>query len=156
MPNDKDSRQERSHDGKARILKDLISSAGPLLSSQRNRMSRNLILSILPFLSFQRNMLPIFRTSLQRDKDDYIKAIDNFVSLELHALMMILDPARKLRTGLFDNLEKDLAAGFTKILETSAASQVTLVEVQETILSHLIDILKDKTKSEKHGDRSEV
>jgi hypothetical protein len=101
-------------------------------------------------------MLPIFRTSLQRDKDDYIKAIDNFVSLELHALMMILDPARKLRTGLYDNLEKDLAAGFTKILETSAASQVTLVEVQETILSHLIDILKDKTKSEKPSNRSEV
>jgi hypothetical protein len=156
MPNDKDSRQGRSQDGKARILKNLISSAGPLLSSQRNRMSRNLILSILPFLSFQRNMLPIFRTSLQRDKDDYIKAIDNFVSLELHALMMIFDPARKLRRGLYDNLEKDLAAGFTKILETSAASQVTLVEVQETILSHLIDILKNQTKSEKHSNSSEV
>jgi hypothetical protein len=156
MPNDKDSRQGPAQDGKARLLKKLISSAGPALSSQRNRMSRNLILSILPLLSFQRNMLPIMRTSLQRDKDDYIKAIDNFVSLELHTLMMIFDPARKLRGGLSDNLEKDLTAGFTKILETSAASQLAFVEIQETMLSHLIDILNEKTKSEKPSSASEV
>lgn len=156
MPNEKDGHPGRAQDGKARILKNLISSTVPLLSSERNRMSRNLILSMLPLLSFQRNMLPIFRTALQRDKDDYIKAINNFVSLELHALMMIFDPARKLRGGLYDNLEKDLSAGLTRMLENSAASQITFVEFQEMMLSHLIDTLKEKTKSEKRGNTTEA
>jgi hypothetical protein len=156
MPNDKDGHPGRAQDGKASILKNLISSTVPVISSQRNRMLRNLILSMLPLLTFQRNLLPIFRTALQRDKDDYIRAIDNFVSLELHALMMIFDPTRKLRSHLSEDLEKDLAAGLTRMLENSAASQVTFVEFQEKMLSHLIDVLKEKTESEKPGDTREA
>jgi len=101
-------------------------------------------------------MLPIFRTALQRDKDDYIRAIDNFVSLELHALMMIFDPTRKLRSHISEDLEKDLTTGLTRMLENSAASQVTLVEFQEKMLSHLIDALNEKTESDKPGHTREA
>jgi len=116
-------------------------------------MLNNLILSMLPLLSFQRNTLPIIRTSLQRDKDDYIKVIGNFVSLELHTLMMIFDPAHKLRGRLYDNLETDLTAELTQILEKCAASLVSIVEVQEMILSRLIDTLQE-TKNGKHNNAS--
>ena len=133
MPNDKDSYLRRAQ---GRILK-------------------NLILSMLPLLSFQRSMLPIIRTSLQRDKDGYIKAIGNFMSLELHALMMILDPARKLRGRVYDNLERDLTAELTQILEKFAAGLVSVVEIQEMILSRLIDTLQE-TKNGKHNSTSEV
>lgn len=121
------------------------------LARAQGRILTNLILSMLPLLSFQRNTLPIIRTSLQRDKDDYIKAIGNFVSLELHALMMILDPAHKLRGRLYDNLERDLTAELTQILEKCAASLVSFVEIQEMILSRLIDTLQE-TKNGKYDN----
>src|SRR5262249_35461322 len=109
-----------------------------------------LLLPILPLLSLQRNTLPIIRTGLQRDKDDYIKTIDKFVSLELHALMMILDPARKLRGRFPQNLEQELAAELTQVMEKLAASLITAVEVQEIIVSRLIEVLKE-VKNRKGG-----
>ena len=89
MPNDKDT-----HPGPA------PNSEGGLL--------RNLILLTLPLLSFQRDILSTIRTSLETHKDEHIKAIGNFLSFELHALMMTLDPARKLRGRSDDNLEREL------------------------------------------------
>ena len=94
-------------------------------------------------------MLPIFRTALQRDKDDYIKVINNFVSLQLHAQMMIFDPARKMRSHVSENLERDLAAGLARMLENSVDNNIAFVEFQETMISCIIDILKEKTTGEK-------
>src|SRR5262249_37850588 len=68
-----------------------------LLSGVPRRVLKTLLLPMLPLLSLQRNTLPIIRAGLQRDKDDYIKTIDKFALLEIHALMMLLDPSRKLR-----------------------------------------------------------
>src|SRR5262245_27282474 len=125
------------------------------LARAQGRMLNNLILSMLPLLSLQRNTLPIIRTSLQRDKDDYIKVINNFVSLEVHTLMMILDPAHKLRGRLHDNFEKNLTAELTQILEKFSASLVSFVEIQEMILSNLIDALQE-ARNEKHNSTREV
>jgi hypothetical protein len=130
MPNDNDAR------------------LGPAQNSEGGLL-RNLILLALPLLSFQRDILPTIRTSFQTHKDEHIRAIGNLLSFELHALMMILDPARKLRGRLDDNLETQLKAELTQILDKLADGLVTVVQIQEQILPHLIETLKG-IKNGKH------
>jgi hypothetical protein len=110
---------------------------------------RHLILLTLPLLSFQRDILQTVRTSLETHKDEHIRAIGNFLSFELHALMMILDPARKLRGRSDDKLERQLKDELTQILEKLADGLVTVVQIQEQILPHLIETLKG-IKNGKH------
>src|SRR5215813_11705178 len=116
-----------------------------LLSGVPRRVLKTLLLPMLPLLSLQRNTLPIIRAGLQRDKDDYIKTIDKFALLEIHALMMLLDPSRKLRGRLGENLEQDLAAELSKILDRLATGLINVVEVQ-VILSRVADILNEVKK----------
>ena len=56
--------------------------------------------------------------------------------------MMILDPARKLRGRVDDNLEAQLKDELTKILEKLHDGLVTVVQIQEQILPQLIETLK--------------
>jgi hypothetical protein len=139
MPNDKDT-----HPG---------STPGPAPNSEGGLL-RNLILLTLPLLSFQRDILPTIRTSLETHKDEHIKAIGNLLSLELHALMMTLDPARKLRGRSDDNLERLLKTELTQLLEKMAGGLITVVELQEKILPPLIDTLK-KAKSREPANTPE-
>jgi hypothetical protein len=122
-----------------------------VLGAVTQRVLKTLLLPMLPLLSLQRNTLPIIRAGLQRDTDDYIKTIDKFALLELHALMMILDPERKLRGRFHENIEKDLAAELAQIFEKLSASLINVIEIQEIILSRIIDVLKE-VKNEKHGN----
>jgi len=124
--------------------------SGPAQNSEGGLL-RHLILLALPLLSFQRDILATIRTSLQTHKDDHIRAVRNLLSFELLALMMILDPARKLRGRLDDNLESQLKAELTEILGKLADGVVTVVQIQEKIIPHLIDTLKE-IKNEKHSD----
>ena len=121
---------------------------GPAQNSEGGLL-RNLILLALPLLSFQRDILPTIRRSFETHKDEHIRAIGNLLSFELHALLMILDPARKLRGRLDDNLETQLKAELTQILEKLADGLVTVVQIQEQILPHLIETLKG-IKNGKH------
>jgi hypothetical protein len=105
---------------------------------------KGLILLALPVLSFQQHVLQTVRTSLNDKKGDHVQAISNLLSLELHGLMMLLDPTRKLRGRFDESLEKELNEGLTKILESVSSGLVTMVEVQENILPHLIDALKEE------------
>ncbi len=114
MPNDKDTRSGSAQNSEAGLL-------------------RNLILLALPLLSFQRDILATIRTSLQTHKDEHIRALGNFLSFELLALMMTLDPARKLRGRSHDNLEKEKAE-LAKILDKLADGVITVVQIQEQIL----------------------
>jgi hypothetical protein len=104
---------------------------------------KGLILLALPLLSFQRDVLQTVRTSLEANKDKHVKAVSKLLSLELHALMMLLDPTRKLRARFDEKLEKELNEELTKILEQLSNGLVTIVDVQEKILPHLIDVLKE-------------
>jgi hypothetical protein len=122
MPKDKDTRSGPAQNGEGGLL-------------------RNLILLALPLLSFQRDILATIRTSLQTHKDEHIRALGNFLSFELLALMMTLDPARKLRGRSHDNLEKEKAE-LAKILDKLADGVITVVQIQEQILPHVIDILQ--------------
>jgi hypothetical protein len=123
MPNDKDAAPHPRQNSEGGLFK-------------------NLILLALPLLCFQRDILPTIRTSFEAHKDEHIKAIGNFLSSELHALMMILDPARKLRGRVEDNLETQLKDELTKILEKLTDGLVTVIQIQEQILPQLIEALK--------------
>lgn len=129
MPKDKDNHSGHAQNGKG--------------------MLTNLILLTLPLLAFQRDILPKIRTGLERDKEDYIKATEKFVSFQLHAVMMTLDPAQKLRSHFDDTLERELKAELTTILEKLAAGLIALVEIQEIILPRVIEILQ-KIRTGKH------
>jgi hypothetical protein len=136
MPTDKDSHRGPAPNGEGSLL-------------------RNLILLTLPLLSFQRDILPTIRTSLQTYKDEHIRAMGNFLSFELHALMMTLDPAQKLRGRLDENLESELKTRLTQLLEKAAGGLITVVEIHEKILPPLIETLKEiknrkPTATDKH------
>jgi len=62
--------------------------------------------------------------------------------------MMILDPARKLRGDINEDLEKKLTVELTQVLEKLANGMVSVVKIQQDVLPPLIDALK-KIKDEK-------
>jgi hypothetical protein len=128
MPNDKDNNSGHVQNGAERML-------------------TNFILLTLPWLALQLETLAIIKKGIEKDKEDkndsiYIKPIQHLVERELHAVMMILDPQRKLR-NLFDaDLEKKLVDEFIEIFEKLPSGLVNLIEVQEIILNRTVDILK--------------
>jgi hypothetical protein len=128
MPNDKDNNSGHAQNGAERML-------------------TNFILLTLPWLALQLETLAIIKKGIEKDKEDkndsiYIKPIQHLVERELHAVMMILDPQRKLR-NLFDaDLEKKLVDEFIEIFEKLPSGLVNLIEVQEIILNRTVDILK--------------
>jgi hypothetical protein len=124
MPNDKDTR------------------SGPA-QHREGGLLRNLILLALPLLSFQRDILHTIKTSLETHKDEHIKALANLLAFELHALMMILDPARKLRGRADEGLERELKHELTEIVKKVTHGVIDVVEIQEKIIPHLIEILKE-------------
>jgi hypothetical protein len=109
---------------------------------------KSLVMLALPVLSFHRDILPTIKTSLETHKDEHIKAIGKFLSFELHALMMVLDPARKLRGDTNEDIEKKLTGELTQVLEKLANGMVSVVQIQQDALPPLIDALK-KIKDEK-------
>lgn len=128
MPNDKDNNSGHVQNGAERML-------------------TNFILLTLPWLALQLETLAIIKKGIEKDKEDkndsiYIKPIQHLVERELHAVMMILDPQRKLR-NLFDaDLEKKLVDEFIEIFEKLPSGLVNLIEVQEIILNRTVGILK--------------
>jgi len=128
MPNDKDNNSGHVQNGAERML-------------------TNFILLTLPWLALQLETLAIIKKGIEKDKEDkndsiYIKPIQHLVERELHAVMMILDPQRKLR-NLFDaDLEKKLVDEFIEIFEKLPSGLVNFIEVQEIILNRTVDILK--------------
>jgi hypothetical protein len=132
----------------AQMPKDKDTHSGPA-QNREGGLLRNLILLALPLLSFQRDILHTIKTSLETHKEEHIRAIANLLAFELHALMMILDPARKLRGRVDDGLERELKHELTEILKKLTHGVIDVVDIQEKIIPHLIDILKE-IKNGKH------
>src|SRR5215211_660682 len=87
MPKDRDNSSGHAQDGESSMLK-------------------NFILLALPLLSLQRDMLAIVKKGIQ--DTSHVKPVQNLTLRELQALMMILDPKRKLRDRFGADFEKKL------------------------------------------------
>ena len=99
---------------------------------------KGLILLSLPVLRFQQAMLPKIRSGLEEGQDGIVGAVEHFVSFELHALMMLLDPTGKLRNRFDDS---DLKDQLKPVLDNVAAGVISFVKAQEDILPPLIKLL---------------
>jgi hypothetical protein len=75
-----------------------------------------------------------------KKEDIYFKPIQHLVH-ELHALMMVFDRSRKLRSHFDDDLEKKLVDEFTQLFKKVVAGSVNFIEVQEIILARISDVL---------------
>ncbi|HWV43202.1 hypothetical protein [Pseudorhodoplanes sp.] len=106
---------------------------------------KGLILLALPVLRFQQAILPNIRSGLEKDKDDIVRAIEHFIAFELHALMMLLDPAGKLRDRIDENEVKNR---LKPVLDNVAAGTISFVKAQEDVTKGLISILDGMRNAE--------
>jgi hypothetical protein len=106
----------------------------------------SIILLSLPVLRFQQAILPNVRSGLEKDKDKIIEAVEHFITFELHALLMLLDPSRKLRSRFDDS---ELRIKLQPILDNVAAGVISLVKAQEEITSETINFLKGLQEPDK-------
>jgi hypothetical protein len=108
---------------------------------------RNLVLLTLPLLSFQSQVLEIVKTSI---KDaGRVKPAENFVLLELQALMMILDRSHTLRNLIDPDFEKSLEKACKEIFPKVASASIGLIEAQETILKGIFEALQKLKQGDK-------
>ena len=66
--------------------------------SFQDGMLRSFSLLALPWLSFQREMLAIMKKGIE--DTSHVRPVQKLTLLELHALMMILDPSRNVEKSL--------------------------------------------------------
>lgn len=115
---------------------------------------RNFSLLALPWVSFQQDMLGILKKGIK--DTSHVKPVQKLTFLELHALMMILDPSRTWR-GLFDgDFEQRVEDAYKKHFPKLLSGSVGLIEAQEKILQHISEALvtlKDGNKTKSHGKR---
>ncbi|MGA8935620.1 MAG: hypothetical protein WB522_15265 [Pseudolabrys sp.] len=130
MPNDKDSNPDHAQS-----------------------MLRSFTLLALPWLSFQRDMLAIVKKGIE--DTSHVKPVQKLTLLELHALMMILDPSRKWR-GPFDaELEKRVEDTYKETFPKLVSGSIQFIEAQEAILKRLSEALntvKDGNKTKSHSN----
>jgi hypothetical protein len=108
---------------------------------------RGFTLLTLPLLSFQSQVLEIVKTSI---KDaSRVKPAENFVLLELQALMMILDRSHKLRNLIDPDFEKRLEKACKEIFPKLTSASIGLIEAQKTILDGIFEALKKLQQGEK-------
>lgn len=133
MSNDKDHKSDHTHDFK-------------------DSMFRNFSLLALPWLSFQRDMLAIVKKGIE--DTSHIKPVQKLTLLELHALMMILDPSRKWRSPFDADFEKRIEDTYKDVFPKMLSGSIHIIEAQETILKHLSDALmtlKNSSKTKTHS-----
>ena len=131
MPNDKQSKSDHAQDYKDNLL-------------------RNFTLLALPWVSFQRDILAIMKKGIQDTSN--VKPVQKLTLLELHALMMILDPSRTWRSPFDADFEKRIEETYNEIFPKLLAGSIHFVEAHDKILQHMSEALitlknGDKTKS---------
>lgn len=133
MANDKDSSSDQ-----AQSLKD--------------GMLRSFSLLALPWLSFQRDMLAIMKKGIE--DTSHARPVQKLTLLELHALMMVMDPSRTWR-GPFDaDLEKRVEETYKETFPKLVSGSLQFIEVQDILLKRMSDALnklKDGNKTKSHS-----
>jgi hypothetical protein len=116
----------------------------------KDSIFRNFSLLALPWVSFQRDMLAILKKGIE--DTSHVKPVQKLTLLELHALMMVLDPSRTWRSPFDADFEKRVEDTYKEAFPKLLSGSIHFIEAQEAILQHMSDAhitLKDgnKTKS---------
>jgi hypothetical protein len=134
LPNDKKATAGRAQDGGGGIL-------------------QKIILLTIPALQLQLKVLGTIKTNIEGRKavgpgaDDssnggnLIKQLHDFAMFELHALSMIFDKPRKVRSLIDREHEEKLKADIKVVSDKVASGSVSLIEAHETVIKNIIEIL---------------
>jgi len=118
----------------------------------KDSLFRNFSLLALPWLSFQRDMLAILKKGIE--DTSHVKPVQKLTLLELHALMMILDPSRTWRSPFDADFEKRVEEAYKETAPKLLSGSIHLIEAQEIILQRISDALitlKDGNKAKSHN-----
>ncbi len=118
----------------------------------KDSIFRNFSLLALPWVSFQRDMLAILKKGIE--DTSHVKPVQKLTLLELHALMMILDPSRTWRSPFDADFEKRVEDAYKETFPKLLSGSIHFIEAQEIILQRISDALvtlKDGSKSKSHS-----
>jgi hypothetical protein len=122
------------------------------LQDFKDSIFRNFSLLALPWVSFQRDMLAILKKGIE--DTSHVKPVQKLTLLELHALMMILDPSRTWRSPFDADFEKRVEDTYKETVPKLLSGSIQFIEAQEIILQRLSDALialKDGNKTKSHS-----
>jgi len=118
----------------------------------KDSLFRNFSLLALPWVSFQRDMLAILKKGIE--DTSHVKPMQKLTLLELHALMMIVDPSRTWRSPFDADFEKRVEDAYKETFPKLLSGAVNFIEAQEIILQRASDALitlKDGNKAKSPG-----
>ena len=101
---------------------------------------RNVALVALPLVSLQRSILDVVKTGIE--KAVLLRPVQNMLLSEIQALMIILDPDRKLRGQLDVEYETRTKELLDEITDKVTSGSLRLVQAQQAAADRLIDLLK--------------
>jgi hypothetical protein len=131
MPDDEDSNRDRPQPDGGRTLK-------------------NFILLTLPWLSFQRDMLTIMKKGIE--DASHVRPFENFMLLEIQALMMILDPSGKWRNHIGSHAQGKIEEKYKQCFAKLVSVSIRSIEGQEAALASLSELLDKLRKDSKAGN----
>ena len=118
----------------------------------KDSIFRNFSLLALPWVSFQRDMLAIMKKGIE--DTSHVKPVQKLTLLELHALMMIVDPSRTWRSPFDADFEKRVEDTYKETFPKLVSGSIQFIEAQEIILQRISDALitlKDGNKTKGHS-----
>ena len=115
---------------------------------------RNVALVVLPLVSLQRSILDVVKTGLE--KAVLLRPVQNMLLSEIQALMIILDPDRKLRGQLDVDFEARTKELLDEITDKVTSGSLRLLEAQQAVGDRLIDLLKTLKDAQKRKRAEEA
>jgi len=115
---------------------------------------RNVALVALPLFSLQRSVLDVVKTGIE--KAVLLRPVQNMLLSEIQALMIILDPDRKLRGQLDVDFEARTKKLLEQVTDKVTSGSLRLVEAQQAAADRLIDLLKTLKDAQKRKRAEEA
>ncbi len=115
---------------------------------------RNVALVALPLFSLQRSVLDVVKTGIE--KAVLLRPVQNMLLSEIQALMIILDPDRKLRGQLDVDFEARTKKLLEEVTDKVTSGSLRLVEAQQAAADRVIDLLKTLKDAQKRKRAEEV
>ena len=115
---------------------------------------RNVALVALPLVSLQRSILDVVKTGIE--KAVLLRPVQNMLLSEIQALMIILDPDRKLRGQLDVDFEARTKELLDEITDKVTSGSLRLLEAQQAVGDRLIDLLKTLKDAQKRKRAEEA